>query len=201
MPSDRAGWPNAAGSIGALNSRATTKGIWLCISCCRLTSTLTSARRGAFAPRGTRARVCVGRAVRAHVSHFRPHRTGRSTKNVAPNPGPQSHHKRCDANRTGYCVFAMQSAELRGMGSSCALTSTPTSARRGAFAPRSTRARVCVGRAVRAHVSYFRPHRTGASTKCGAEPKLSPIGTASHHQGDASNRNATTATTAPAIPP
>ena len=80
MPSDRAGWPNAAGSIGALNSRATTKGIWLCISCCRLTSTLTSARRGAFAPRGTRARVCVGRAVRAHVSHFRPHRTGASTK-------------------------------------------------------------------------------------------------------------------------
>src|SRR6266513_324971 len=59
-------------------------------SMCSLTSTPTGARRRAFARHGARARVRVGRAVRAHVSHFRPHRTETSTKNVALNPGPQS---------------------------------------------------------------------------------------------------------------
>ncbi len=59
--------------------------------------------------------------------------------------------------------------------------STPTGVRRLAFAGHSARARVRVGRAVRAHMSHFRPHRTGASTKCDADARLSPTGTASRH--------------------
>src|SRR5205807_7676601 len=53
-----------------------------------LTSTPTSARRGAFAPRGTRARICVGRAVRwLHAHSLRrlrfPRRSFRNTSAVA----------------------------------------------------------------------------------------------------------------------
>src|SRR6266513_5458564 len=54
----------------------------LTLACC-ITSTPTGARRRAFARHGARARVRVGRAVSAHVSYFRPHRAGTSTKNVA----------------------------------------------------------------------------------------------------------------------
>src|SRR6266480_6122362 len=51
----------------------------------------------------------------------------------------------------------MQSAELRGMGSSCALTSAATGARRRAFARHGARARVRVGCAVK------RQHPVGQS--------------------------------------